>query len=165
MSRHLFFLCPTDFLEPVINEVFGCGNTYLTSLGNSIAFDSQMTFEVNEMLRTRDIRNISFVLSDNNRIISDALGDKTFSHIVDLKKFYRNIERQKRHCEEVWSSDYHQFLISSYFLNHKLMQLRAQLNDEFKTRIHLSAKIYKRKDHIFRDICSFSIVRHSMALN
>ena len=137
----------------------------MTSLGNSISFDQEMTMTVNDLIAVKNIRQISFVLSDNNRIVTDALSKKSFSDLVDLNKFYRNIDRQKRQCEEVWPPNYHQFLISSYFLNHKLMQLRAQLDEDLKSQIHLSAKIYKRKQGIFRDICSFSVVRDCVVLN
>ena len=39
MLKHLYFICPTDFLEGVIENVFKQINYYYTSLGNSITFD------------------------------------------------------------------------------------------------------------------------------
>lgn len=165
MQKQLFFICPTDFIESTINDAFGPDHVFITSLGNSISFDDEMTMTVNNLIAVKTIRHVSFVLSDDNRIVADALTKKSFSDLIDLNKFYRNIDRQKRQCEEVWPPSYHQFLISSYFLNHKLMQLRAELDDETRSRVNLSAKIYKRKEGVFRDICSFSVVRDCVVLN
>lgn len=165
MRKHLFFICPTDFIEPAINHAFGEDNYYLSSLGNSIAFDPDMVSEVNDLLQSKSIKDISFVLSDDNRMISDALGNKKFSAISGLDGFYRHMSKQKACCEGKWPTCYHQFLISCYYLHHKTLQLRVEMGEELTDQVQITAKIYKREEQIFRDIQPISILRNGMALN
>lgn len=56
MQKHLYFICPTDHLETVINNTFKQENYYCNSLGNSIKFDSEMVGQINVLIETKNIR-------------------------------------------------------------------------------------------------------------
>ncbi|MFT7073820.1 MAG: hypothetical protein ACJAX3_002820, partial [Patiriisocius sp.] len=61
MKKHLFFICPTDYLEFTINQSFKDKNYYFTSLGNSVKFHSETMYEIKHLIRKYDIREISFI--------------------------------------------------------------------------------------------------------
>ena len=165
MQKHLYFVCPTDYLEPVINTTFKKENYYLTSLGNSIAFDTDRVEQLNELLQTKNIRDITFVLSDNNRIVSDALEKKDFSEITGLNDFYNQIARQKKHSEGVWKTYNRQFLILSYHLNEKIKELQLGLKCLSINSPQISGKIYNRHTEVFSNIYSDLICRDCVSLN
>ncbi len=81
MRKHLYFICPTDRLEAVINARFKQENYYWTSLGNSVSFDNERVGEINALMETKSITGITFVLSDDNCMFLDALKDREFSSI------------------------------------------------------------------------------------
>ena len=71
MSRHLYFVCPTDNLEKLIEEKYPQENYYLTSLGNSIKFSNDFIVEINGLIEAKGIEKVTFVLSKNNHFILD----------------------------------------------------------------------------------------------
>ncbi|MDN5213216.1 hypothetical protein QQ020_14200 [Fulvivirgaceae bacterium BMA12] len=154
MQKHLYFICPTDHLEPIINSTFKQENYYFTSLGNSIVFDTNMVSQLKELLQTKNIQDISFVLSDNNRIVSDALGKQAFSGITGLSNFYNQITRQRENSEEVWQTYNHQFLILSHHLNDKIKELKLCLKQLSVDPPKINGKIYNRHQEVFSDIYS-----------
>ncbi len=165
MQRHLYFICPTDHLESVINSTFKQENYYLTSLGNSIAFDTDMMVQMNELLHVKNIRDISFVLSDNNRILSDALENKDYSQITGLSNFYNEITKQKEHSEGVWQTYNRQFLMLSHHLNDKIKELRLALKALSIDPLPISGKIYDRNKETFSEIYSDLICRNYVGVN
>lgn len=165
MQKHLYFICPTDHLEPVINNTFKQENYYFTSLGNSIAFDTSMVWQLNELLQSKNIRDISFVLSDNNRIVSDALEKQDFSEITGLSNFYNQITRQKEYFKGVWQTYNRQFLILSYHLNDKIKELRLGLKCLSIDPLKISGKIFNRHEEVFSDIYSDLICREYISVN
>ena len=152
MLKHLYFICPTDFLEGVIENVFKQENYYYTSLGNSITFDKDSVKQLSRLLETKNINEISFVLSDDNNIVLDALGNQGFSRIAGLNNFYGHITKQKKHSELSWQTYDQEFLILSYHLNNKINELRLGLNTIFFNQLKISGKIYNRQQKVFYDI-------------
>ena len=84
MQKHLFFVCPTDNLESVINFKFKHENYFLTSLGNSFEFNKDNVNEINidlqpyllNLLRNtflkienENIKNIRFIVSSSENLI------------------------------------------------------------------------------------------------
>jgi hypothetical protein len=117
MKKHLFFICPTDYLEFIINQSFKDKNYYFTSLGNSVKFHSETMYEIKHLIRKYDIREISFILSNNNPIVFDALENQNFSRISRLDDFYCEIIKHKVSSEGSWQLYNGQYLILSYYLN------------------------------------------------
>lgn len=165
MQKHLYFICPTDQLEPIINNRFKQTNFYLTSLGNSIAFDADMISEVKELLETENINDISFVLSDDNRFVSDALENKDLSEVTGLSGFYNQIERQKERSQGVRQTWNRQFLILSYHLNSKINELKQELNEASTDPLRINGMIYQRSTKTFSDIYSDLICGNYIGVN
>ena len=165
MQKRLYFICPTDHLECIINDTFGHSNYYYTSLGNSVVFDQATTQRIRRLIKKHNIKDISFVLSNNNPILLNALGDKDFSEIKGLKKFYTEITTQKKRLEVSWQSYNHRFTIFSYYLNKKIRELQVGLNCLSIDQINLSGKIYNAQKNSFHDIYPDLICRECFSLN
>lgn len=165
MQKHLYFICPTDHLETIIHSTFSQENYYYTSLGNSITFDTELVRQLQELLVEKDIREISFILSDDNRIISDALGNHDFSKISGLDNFYCEIIRQKEFSEELWQSCNLRFLILSNYLNTRIKELKLRLKTLPTDQVKINGKVYSRQTKIFSDIYVDLICRECFSLN
>ncbi len=94
MQKHLYFICPTDYLETVIEASFLEENYFLTSLGNSLRLDSETLGEINGFIESKNINEITFVLSEDNRFFNkkDELKLQTIS--VHLNKKIRELRSQ-----------------------------------------------------------------------
>lgn len=165
MLKHLYFICPTDFLEGVIENVFKQENYFYPSLGNSITFDKNSVEQLSRLLETKNINEIFFVLSDDNRIVLDALGKQDFSRIAGLNNFYDHINRQKEYSESSWQTYNQESLVLSYHLNNKINELRLGLNTIFFNPLNISGKIYNRQKKVFYDIYPDLICREYFHLN
>ncbi|MEM8969577.1 MAG: hypothetical protein AAGE93_24380 [Bacteroidota bacterium] len=165
MRKHLYFICPTDHLEPLINNTFKQENYYCTSLGNSVKFDNDMVRQIDDLIETENIREITFVLSSDNRIVIDALGNQEFANLHGLDNFYYEIAKQKERLKLQWKSSDLRIPILSYYLNMKVKELQPKLSNRFAGQIKINAKIYKRQEDIFRDVCLDFINREFFSLN
>lgn len=152
MERHLYFICPTDHLEPVINNTYRQENYYLTSLGNSMPFNIERVLQLGDFLRKKGINKITFVLSDENHIVRDILENKDFSGISGLGDFHDQMAGQKKLIEQVWHSNHGQFMNLFYHLNNKINQLRQGLTFLSIEPPDIHGKIYNRNKGVFRDI-------------
>lgn len=115
-------------------------------------FDAIMLGKIKELILTNNIREISFILANDNRIVLDALGNQNFSDISGLNNFYNHIIRKKEHSEVSWKTLDHQFLILSYHLNGKIKELKLGLNDSSFDQLKITGKIYNRQENHFNDI-------------
>lgn len=86
MSRNLYFICPTDFLETAINGTFFQENFFLTSLGNNFSFDLETIGEINGFIETKRIEKITFVLSKDNRFFQGSDNRELQSMSIHLKE-------------------------------------------------------------------------------
>ena len=164
MSK-LYFICPTDSLEPIINDTFTSGSYYYTSLGNSITFDKHVMRQIKKLIRTKKIQEIYFVLSNDNRILLDALGNQNFSDITGLNDFYTQIIQQKKDSETSWQGQNHQSLILSNHLNNKIKELKLELSGSMADRLKIGGKIYHKKENIFSDTYHNLIAMECFSLN
>ncbi|MDN5202742.1 hypothetical protein QQ008_15240 [Fulvivirgaceae bacterium BMA10] len=165
MQNHLHFVCPTDYLEPIINNSFKHRNYYYTSLGNSVVFNDKIINQIEGLIKKNNIRKISFVLSNDNRIVLDALGNHDFPEITGLNNFHYEITRQKECSEMLWQTCNRQFSILSYYLNKKIKELELELSNLSIDQIKISGKIYNKQESIFSDIYSDLICREYFSLN
>ncbi|BDS11058.1 hypothetical protein [Aureispira anguillae] len=165
MQNHLYFICPTDNLETIIDYTFRGRNYYYTSLGNSIVFNNDTTWQIQKLINKNHINKISFILSNDNRIILDALGNQGFSKVTGLNNCYDEIIKQKKLSEKSWQRYKRQFSIISYHLNKKIKELRFGINGSFASQLKISGKIYHRQEQVFKDIYPDLICRESFSLN
>lgn len=119
MCNKLYFICPTDNLESIINSTFNYKNYYLTSLANSFTFNIEFKKEICSIIESRKINDITFILSDNNKFLTDALGDRNFEKIRGLNSFYHSISKHKDFITKVWSLSDIQQILTYYLLNLK----------------------------------------------
>ncbi|MCG8574608.1 MAG: hypothetical protein MI810_06975 [Flavobacteriales bacterium] len=165
MKSHLYFVCPTDQLETVINASFKHKNYFFTSLGDSVEFDIIVMEQLNDLLLTRNIQEISFVLSDDNRIVVDALKSRGFGGLKWLDDFYNQIVGHKNNSKTLWQTQDDQDLILSYYLKNKVEELRTGLNNLFVNQLEINGKIYKHKENVFKDIYSGLVCLEPFNLN
>lgn len=165
MHRTLFLLCPTDYLESTINREFNQENYFYSSLGNSFVMDSETLESIKALIKKHRIQEINFVLSSNNKIIVDALGEQFFSDVKGLKTFYDEVILQRERSEFLWQTNNHQFSILSYFLNNKIKELKLALSDLTNDSIKIRGKIYNNDKNIFRNIYSNLICIEKHFLN
>lgn len=152
MHGHLFFICPTDNLELIINVFFKQKNFFCTSLGNSFAFKIAEMGQIKEMIIKHNIQEVSFVLSDDNCVISDAIERQVFSEVPMLKNFYRSVDNQKESYRSLLKAQNEQYLTTSYHLQNKIQELKEGLKSLLIDDININGKIYNRKEKNFTNI-------------
>lgn len=165
MRRTLHFICPTDCLESIINQTFSGEHYFFTSLGNSLTFDEETVSRVINLIETKDIRQISFILSNDNKIVLDALGNQIFGTLKGLYDFYHLLEKEKALAEDLWLHYNRPFLLSSCHLQQKIGELKAGLQNRSKSGLNIDAKIYKKQEGIFRRIYPKLILKRNLNLN
>ncbi|MCH2195588.1 hypothetical protein [Kordia sp.] len=165
MKKHLYFICPTDHLEAVINDVSKSENYYITSLGNSIVFDKDTIDEISVLIARKDIDEITFVLSDTNKIILDALDHENFTNIRGLNILYDEMKKQKEYKQIIWGNRDLRTPILSYHLNQKVYELISKLHHWNLDILKVNAKIYNKQDDIFNDVFSDLIYEKHFSLN
>ncbi len=126
-----------------------------------------MVEQLMELLTTKDISQVSFVLSDDNSIVSDALGNHEFCEITGLRHFYQEIARQKQRSRVLWQSHHLQFSVLSNYLNQKIKELKLALGDRCTDHLKINGKIYLTQRKAFSDIYTDWICkeRSSFSLN
>ena len=165
MQKHLYFICPTDYLETIINDTFKHENYYVTSLGNSIAFNADQVEEINALIENKGISEITFVLSDNNRIVVDALENQSFANISGLSNFYREIVRQKKRTRVTWRTKDFRTFVLSYYLAMKVRELMPRLKSWPIDQLKINAKIYNKRKKVFSQVFSDLIYSQHFILN
>lgn len=104
------------------------------------------------IIRKHNIKEISFVLSNNNDIINDALGTQVFSSIRGLNALYNQIIKQKKHTEILWKNTNNPFSILSYYLNCKIKELQFELGSIINSKLKINGKIYNQIENTFEKI-------------
>ena len=165
MQKHLYFLCPTDHLESVVNKYFKQDNYFWTSLGNSVAFDDDQMVELKALIEAKEINKITFILSRDNQLISDALRDQDFSYLKGLGDFYYEIARQSFEATGIWQTSDLAVPVVSKYLEMKLKTLKAKLDNQMTQRIELEAKIYMENTNQFSEINTSLFDREAFCLN
>jgi len=151
VKKHLYFICPTDYLEVVIDGTFEQENYYITSLGNSITFDRETVAAIHKLVETKNITEITFVLSDNNPIVMDGLNDQDFVNVWGLDVFYREIAKLEVRAELLWQTSNLNGRVFAYYLNKRTEELRAKLNNGWCDHIAINAKIYSSQRNLFNE--------------
>lgn len=165
MERHLYFVCPTDHLESVINDRFEQENYFCSSLGNSIRFYGSIVAQINKIIATKNITEITFILSDNNQIVMDALSNRDFPEYIGLRRFYNEILQQKRRSKLLWQTDNLQVPILSAYLNMKIAELQPKIRRWMKEPIKINGKLYYRKQQLFKELHFDFLCGNNFSLN
>jgi len=165
MQKHLYFICPTDGLETVLNSEFKQENYFYTSLGNSLEIDIYSLSQLIELVLTKEINQITFVLSDDNCIVLESLKNRCFSERTGFIGFHQQILKQKEDTEVLWKTRSNEFLILSYHLNDKIKELKQAFNSFVGTQCLIAGKIYSKNSNTFTDIYPDIICLEQFNLN
>ena len=165
MCKHLYFVCPSDNLEVLIEKNFPQENYFLSSLGNSISFSSDFIEEVNALIESKGIEKITFVLSEDNKFIHDGIKNQNFDNINDLRKLYKNISDHKRLTTKVYLEQNTQKLITIYLLNQKINEMNLNLSKWLSSKVNVDAKIYSRNNNSFIGVPNSLIEPNNVFLN
>lgn len=152
MDAALFLLCPTDCLESIINKEYKGKNFFYVSLGNTFRCDAKTIETIEGLVLKHHIKDIYFVLSKQNKIISKAMVGQNYPHILGLQNFQSVIDYHKEQAKLFWNPNDIIFLTLSYFLNQKIDQLQQKLKSEFNQSVNIKGKIYLKAKNIFVDI-------------
>ena len=163
MKKHLFFVCPTDFLESTISKQFKGENYFITSLGNSIKFDTDFLDQLKVLLSSQEISEITFLLSLDNSIVKDAMGDQRLLAITGLFQYYFQLEDQHEETKNYWQQGDQKSFIISYYLNKKIQELKVCLAS--KSSFDINGKIYNKQMGTFNEIYSNLIFPEFASLN
>ena len=156
MNASLFFLCPTDCLESIVNKNYKGKNYFYTCLGNNSSFDS---------ILLESIRNIYFVLSEQNKIVVDAMEGQTLPQISGLQNLFNAIKLNKRQSKLFWKTSDSVHPVLSYYLNQKIIQLQANLSCTITQGLTLQGKIYIKSQNKFIDTYPDLVCLRKYSLN
>ena len=165
MQKNLYFLCPSDNLEAVIEKRYPQENYFLSSLGNSISFSDDFILDINSLIESKGIGKITFILSNNNRFILDAMKNQEFKYIKELKEYYKTIEKRKVLTIKSYKNKNFTSLITSHILKTKINELNSNLFDWIRNKISIEGKIYDPTKDMFFDVRINIIEPESLFLN
>ena len=165
MHKHLYFVCPSDNLESLIDKKFPHENYFMSSLGNSISFSKEIIEEVNALIETKGIEKISFILSEDNKLVLDGIRKQNFKNIKDLRRLYKNISDHKRLTTKVYLEQNTQKLITIYLLNQKINEMNLNLSKWLSSKVNVDAKIYSRNNNSFIGVPNNLIEPNNVFLN
>ena len=153
MFNKLYFICPTDNIESIINSKLNDNNFYITSLANSIIFNYDFIKELHSIIESKKISEITFVLSDDNKLISDALENKEYKNIRSLYHFYLKILSQKNFFKKKSTISEIRLDIISYLLNQKKIELK-NITDSLGLKLDINAIVYNKDVNEFTKVKS-----------
>ena len=165
MQKNLYFLCPSDNLEAVIEKKYPKENYFLSSLGNSISFSDDFILDINSLIESKGIGKITFILSNSNRFILDAMKNQEFKYIKELKEYYKTIEERKVLTIKSYKNKNFTSLITSHILKTKINELNSNLFDWIRNKISIEGKIYDPTKDMFFDVRINIIEAESLFLN
>ena len=165
MHKCIYLICPTDCLEYTITKTFKYQNYFYTSLGNSFNYSIRTLESISSIIKKHNIKEICFVLSTDNKIVEDALGNKEYSNIGTLRNFYNEITIQKKHSKIFLQGDNHQFAVLSFYLNKKIKELELQITNLLNESIKIRGKVYNRDKNKFTNIYSDLVCLEKHHLN
>ena len=165
MLKHLYFICPTDNIETIIENTFSNTNYYLSSLGNTINFDQGFIEEVNAQIRAKGISEITFILSDTNRIILDLYSLEEKKSMENIDKFFSN---QRKNKEDKAISEheavFHSQLIATYLYS-KIRELQLAMSESSYNHLKVNAQVYNRQMNMFTKIKNSTACYSSFSIN
>jgi hypothetical protein len=112
-----------------------------------------------------NIRNIYFVLSEQNKIVVDAMEGQNFPQIRGLQNLINEINLNKRQSELFWKTSDSVHPVLSYYLNRKIIQLQANLGCVITQQLTLKGKIYIKSQNKFIDIYTDLVCLKKYSLN
>jgi len=155
MTKCLYFLCPTDFLESTIDRLTISKNYFYSSLGNFPLTDLNQASELIHLIKGQQINRIYFVLSDNNRFFTIKSDVKRYSTNSSVISLLDSISKQRNKLSNIGQPFNDKHILLSYYLNKNVLQF-SRLLANFQTLgvVEIGAKIYLCEENRFIDSMS-----------
>lgn len=165
MHRCLYMICPTDHLESVINNRFAGSCYFYTSLGNMASLNERTLGQIVELIEKNNIKEITFVLSEDNNILLDALNKQCFIETRGLKRAYSDFLGYKIQIAKIWQTHRQEDLIISYHLHQKINLLRTGLSEFLLNIPDINGQVYSTSNDSFKPIHTPAVLLNSCQLN
>lgn len=164
MQRQLFFICPSDCLEPKINTSYTQENYFYTSLGNAVDFDSNTVLELKQLMLAKNIRRVFFMLSDDNRFIFDSTTRKTSSSIEVVQSLCAVSALENKLVQLFWKKCDTKKVILTNLMNTKIEAFKLALGFSSE-ELDVKGIIYEKAKNNFNEIQSFAYHKRLYNLN
>ena len=149
----LYFICPTDFLETVINATFSGDNYFLTSLGNSINLEENHVAEICELIEKRSIASISFILSDDNKFIQNTLNSQKACCPFKMKRPpWKDVKKRNESTRPFFCPNSCTYPAIANYLDSRIKELDQVLSKNYGVSKRIDAKLYVRQKNTFVDL-------------
>lgn len=165
MHKCLYMICPTDQLEPVINNRFKGHNYFYTTLGNTLVLDKNAIRQIAMLIQMYSIKEITFILAEDNCIVRDALNNQKFIETVGLKEAYAHLQEHRKNVQNSCHMLNYTALLLSYLLNQKIKELRAGLHGLLAAQPLINGKLFEKDSRRFKRIYSELVFADSINLN
>ena len=154
MQTCLYMICPTDYLEVIVDNRFSGHKHFYSSLGNTFSMDDRTLGYISGLIKNKDINEIFIMLSEENRIVHDALKNQRYMGIRGLDESYHEFLEHNKHAVRSWKAgDYHN-LILSYHLNEKVIELSESLDGLLSKQPIIRGKLFSKVKNEFINIHS-----------
>ena len=150
MPNVLYFICPTDNIEPIINYRSNSTNYFYTSLGNS--FSDNTGLIIRDLIIQKSIQKRKIILKLNNKIIADSLFKQNYISYGLLENHYQQIK--KFEClknQSIQNSSYKK-IVTSKIINYKITELKNQLNKIGISNVKICGEIFDSYNKTFNKI-------------
>lgn len=147
MVNQLFFVCPTDGIESLINEKLGRENYFVSSVGLSFSICLDFLDELFLLINENNIGKITLVLSDQNRVFLDAIDEIDLNQIVGLSGQGKDVLSQYKSDRIHWKTSDLRIPILSKFLEERMNDLKAELEKWYLNDIEINSKIFRTKSN------------------
>ena len=165
MSAHLFFTCPTDYLESIINNSFPEHHYFYSSLGNSVVFDLETVADLNALIEAKNISSINFILASDNRVVNTALSEHHTMQLEGLIPFNRSIRQQYVQSFPTWKTASLPYLLICAHLKNKLNEIKIELYPWLSTKIKLNCMVYDVNNRSFKNVNAQSYLFEGLNMN
>lgn len=161
MPGHLYFVCPTDHLETVIESHFSGDHYFVSSLGNSIDFNSKFATYLANLIETKGITEISFVLAEDNVMLKNVQKIKEFKGLRRLHKFYQSNLKSKTYGKDEKHKLYSKLPEVYNCLCLRVEDFNSQVSNRYSEAVRVNAKVYYRQKNNFKEVSShMDLIRH-----
>ncbi len=117
-------------------------------------FDKRIVEHIETLIEQQGIVEITFVLSNRNDIVFDALSEKTEVNIKTLSVAYSQIQAHRKQVSASWPEQQKVSLIISYFLNERIKELSLKLSQNIQSPLEINGKLYSKPYDRFTAIYS-----------
>ena len=151
MAKHLFLICPLDFLEFEIRKNYKDKCFFYSSLGNSISYNNQTIDELIDLIKNEEISLVSMVMSNENEIISNSLKKAKILSVGTKKQYQHQIIGYETVVNEIWEKCDVKSVLTARYLEDKIMELKDELK-KFDFNLEMNPVLYDRKSNTFSNV-------------